>query len=240
MSYNPRTVALVAELLHPPMPPDPALVQRVHNRMYEAGQPAYSSFSVTPAGAVLSNPVGQPGASSYAAFLPDRFQFREELTSLTPDDFARQVRQVSEMVLEARGIKVFTGQQVTVRTLVNPRHFKDSRVFLKQGMFGFGNETESFGREPQLYGIRLAFPAEDGQTSAFALRIESYSSDPRSLYIENQAVFGPVLVEQGMGAAETNVLEAYAFVLRNALRFVSCFDTPMEQEEPRHGGPGAQ
>jgi hypothetical protein len=240
MSYNPRTVALVAELLHPPMPPDPALVQRVHNRMYEAGQPAYSSFSVTPAGAVLSNPVGQPGASSYAAFLPDRFQFREELTSLTPDDFARQVRQVSEMVLEARGIKVFTGQQVTVRTLVNPRHFKDSRVFLKQGMFGFGNETESFGREPQLFGIRLAFPAENGETSAFALRIESYSSDPRSLYIENQAVFGPVLVEQGMGPAETNVLEAYAFVLRNALRFVSCFDTPMEQEEPRQRGPEAQ
>lgn len=240
MSYNPRTVALVAELLHPPMPPDPALVQRVHNRMYEAGQPAYSSFSVTPAGAVLSNPVAQSGASSYAAFLPDRFQFREELTSLTPDDFARQVRVVSEMVLEARGIRVFTGQQVTVRTLVNPRHFKDSRVFLKQGMFGFGNETESFGREPQLYGIRLAFPAEDGQPSAFALRIESYSSDPRSLYIENQAVFGPVLVEQGLASAETNVLEAYAFVLRNALRFVSCFDTPMEQEEPRHGGPGSQ
>ena len=64
--------------------------------------------------------------------------------------------------------------------------------------------------------------------------------DPRSLYIENQAVFGPVLVEQGMGPAETNVLEAYAFVLRNALRFVSCFDTPMEQEEPRQRGPEAQ
>jgi hypothetical protein len=237
MSYNPRTVALLAELLHPPMPPDPALVQRVHNRMYETGQPAYSSFSVTPAGAVLSNPVGQPGASSYAAFLPDRFQFREELTSLTPDDFARQVRQVSEMVLEARGIRVFTGQQVTVRTLVNPRHFKDSRVFLKQGMFGFGNELESFGREPQLFGIRLAFQAAQGEPSAFALRIESCSNDPRSLFIENQAVFGPVLVEQGLAPVESNVLEAYQFVLRNTLRFVSCFDTPMEQEEPRQGGP---
>ena len=240
MLYNPRTIALICELYHPPLTPDPGPIQRVHNQMFESGDPAYSSFAVTPVGAVLSNPVSQPGASSQVAFLPDRFQFREELTSLTPDDFARQVRLVSEMVLEARGIKVFTGQQVTVRTLVNPRHFKDSRVFLKQGMFGFGNETESFGREPQLFGIRLAFPAEDGQTSAFALRIESYSSDPRSLYIENQAVFGPVLVDQGMGPAETNVLEAYAFVLRNALRFVSCFDTPMEQEEPRQRGPESQ
>jgi len=235
MSYNPRTVALVAELLHPPMAPDSTLVQRVHNRMYETGQPAYSSFSVTPAGAVLSNPVAQPGASSYAAFLPDRFQFREELTSLTPDDFARQVRLVSEMVLEARGIRVFTGQQVTVRTLVNPRSFKDSRQFLKQAMFGFGNETQSFGREPQLFGIRLAFPAGEGQQNAFALRIESYSNDPRSLYIENQAVFGPVLIEQGLAPVESNVLEAYQFVLRNTLRFVSCFDAPMEEEQ-RHGG----
>jgi hypothetical protein len=220
MSYNPRTVALVAELLHPPLAPEPAVVQRVHNRMYEEGNPPYSSFSVTPAGAVLSNPVAQPGASSYAAFLPDRFQFREELTSLTPDGFARQVREVSEMVLAARGIQVFTGQQVTVRTLVNPRHFKDSRVFLKQAMFGFGDETDSFGREPQLFGIRLAFPAEQGQSSAFALRIESCSNDPRSLYIENQAVFGPVLAEKGLAAIESNV---------------SCFDTPLEEEQPRGG-----
>ena len=237
MSYNPRTVALVAELLHPPMAPEPAVVQRVHNQMYEQGNPPYSSFSVTPAGAVLSNPVAQPGASSYAAFLPDRFQFREELTSLTPDGFARQVRQVSEMVLAARGIQVFTGQQVTVRTLVNPRHFKDSRVFLKQAMFGFGDETESFGREPQLYGIRLAFPSEEGEANAFALRIESCSGDPRSLFIENQAVFGPLLAEQGLATVESNVLEAYQFVLRNTLRFVSCFDSPLEEEQQR-GGPG--
>ncbi|MBK7642886.1 MAG: hypothetical protein IPJ19_07520 [Planctomycetes bacterium] len=239
MSYNPRTVALLAELLHPPMAPDPSLVQRVHNRMYEDGDPAYSSFSVTPAGAVLSNPVAQPGAASYAAFLPDRFQFREELTSLTPDDFARQVRVVSEMVVEARGIQVFTGQQVTVRTLVNPRHFKDSRTFLKNGMFGFGNQTQSFGREPQLFGIRLAFPAQEGEPSAYALRIESFSSDPRSLYIENQASFGPVLVERGLEVLERQVLEAYQFVLRNTLRFVNCFDSPSEQEQ-RQGGAQAE
>lgn len=237
MAYNPRTIALLAELHHPPLPPDPAVVQRVHNSMYQGGNPAYSSFSVTPAGAVLSNPVALPGASSYAAFLPDRFQFREELTSLTYDGFAKQVRTVSERVVAERGIQVFTGQQVTVRTLVNPRHFKDSRVFLKNGMFGFGAETQSFGREPQLFGIRLAFPGEEGRPSAFSLRIESYSSDPRSLYIENQAVFGPILVEHGLAAVEANVIEAYDFVVRQTLRFVSCFDAPTEQRQ--EGSEGA-
>src|SRR5258705_11180658 len=83
MLYNPRTIALVCELYHPPMSPDPAPIQRVHNQMFQSGDPAYSCFAVTPMGAVLSNPVAQPGASSQAAFLADRFQFREELSSLT-------------------------------------------------------------------------------------------------------------------------------------------------------------
>src|SRR5690349_3713883 len=79
--YTPRTIALVCELVHPAMTPDPLPIQRVHNQLYQTGDPPYQSFAVTGAGAVLSNPVSTPGASSLAAFLPDRFQFREELSS---------------------------------------------------------------------------------------------------------------------------------------------------------------
>ena len=71
--------------------------------------------------------VNQPGASSMVAFLPDRFQFREELSSLTYDDFAARVRVVAAQVSAARGVQIFTSQHVTLRTLVNPRAFKDSR-----------------------------------------------------------------------------------------------------------------
>ena len=235
MLYNPRTVALVAELFHPQMNSDPAPIQRVHNEMFRSGDPAYSSFSVTVGGSVLSNPTTQQNANSYAAFLPDRFQFREELSSLTYDTFATRVRQVTEQVSKLRNIQVFTAQHVTIRTLVNPRHFKDSRAFLKQGMFGFGNEIESFGRQPQLFGIRLVFPPEEGRSSAYALRIESYSNDPRSLYIENQASYGPILVEQGLASVESNIIEAYDFVVKDSLRFVGCFDAPLEQQEEEAG-----
>lgn len=231
MLYTPRTIALISELFHPPVQPDPAPIQRVHNQMFQSGDPAYSSFSVTPAGAVLSNPVNQPGANSYAAFLADRFQFREELSSLTHDGFAARVKQISAQVSELRGIQVFTAQQVTIRTLVNPRSFKDSRAYLKQGMFGFDDETEAFGREPQLFGIRLVFPGDAGQTNAFSLRIESFNNDPRSLYIENQGNFGPVLVERGLDPIEENILDAYRFVVDNTLRFVGCFDAPAQAEE---------
>lgn len=231
MLYNPRTIALICELLHPPMNPDPAPVQRVHNQMFQSGDPAYSCFAITNTGAVLSNPVGQPGASSYAAFLPDRFQFREELSSLTYDGFAQRVKTISAQVCEARALQVFTAQQVTVRTLVNPRSFKDSRAYLKQGMFGFDDQVEAFGRDPQLYGIRLVFPPDPGHTCAYSLRIESFNNDPRSLYIENQASFGPIMVEQGLDPVEQNILDAYRFVVEESLRFVSRFDAPQQAEE---------
>ena len=231
MLYTPRTIALNTELCHPPLQPEPAPIQKIHNRMFQGGDPAYSSFHVTPLGAVLSNPVHLPGASSLASFQSDRFQFREELSSLTVDGFASRVREVAQQVCELRSIQVFTAQQVTIRTLINPRHFRDSRAYLKQGMFGFQDETEAFGREPQLYGIRLAFAARPGQAGSFSLRIESFNNDARSLFIENQGSFGPLLVETGVAAVEHNILDTYRFVVENTVRFVSAFDAPAQAEE---------
>ena len=139
-------------------------------------------------GDVLSNPVTRPGEVSTAAFLPDRFQFREELTSLTVDEFAERVRALTERVGQLAGVQVFTAQQVTVRTLVNPRHFTDSRQYLREGMFGFSDETDAFGRAPELLGLRLVFPPTPEVPNAHALRIESFTSDPRSLFIEREPV----------------------------------------------------
>lgn len=231
MLYTPRTIALISELFHPPLQPDPTPIQKLHNRMFQGAEPAYSSFAVTPQGAVLSNPVHQPGASSFAAFFADRFQFREELSSLTYDGFATRVREISEQVCQLRNIQVFTAHQVTIRTLINPRHFKDSRAYLKQGMFGFDDEVDAFERDPQLYGIRLVFPAGPGQPGAYSLRVESFNNDVRSLYIENQGTFGPVLVESGLATIEQNILDAYRFVTEKTVRFVSQFDAPAQAEE---------
>ena len=122
-----------------------------------------------------------------------------------------------------------TAQTVTVRTLVNPRNFRDSRAYLHQGMFGFENEVQAFGREPRIYGMRLVFPPDGERATAFSLRIESYSNDPRSLYLENQASFGPLLADPVLQPIEDNVLATYRFVVEETLRFVSRFDVPIEQ-----------
>ena len=225
MRYTPRTIGLAAELLHPPAQTDPGLVQRVHNQLFEGGSPTYSSFQVTPAGPVLSNPVTQPGAASQAVFLADRVQFREDLTSLTVEDFGHRVREIATAWAELRGLSLYLAQQVTLRTLVNPRNFADSREFLRRGVFRMGDEIESFGRDPQVWGLRLMFPPSQEQPNAFALRVESFSNDPRSLFLETQGTFvGPIHCEQGLEALETNVSVAYDFVLERVLPFVARFD----------------
>ena len=228
MSYAPRTIAFIAELIHPPVALDPSRIQKVHNDLFQTPDPAYKSFAVTPVGTVLSNPVARPGAVSQASFTADRIQFREELGSLTVDEFAERVRQISGIVAELCGIQVFTATQVTIRTLINPRNFKDAREFLKQGMFGFSRETEDFGRDPELYGLRMIFPPREDQPNAHSLRIESFNDDPRSLFIENQSSFAPILVARGLEAIGDNVEEAYSFLVQRALSFVGRFDERQE------------
>jgi len=224
MDYQPRTIAFLAELFHPPLPVDPRPIQKLHNALFEAGQPAYASFAVTPAGPVLSNPPARPGAASQVAFLVDRVQFREELGITTSESFAERLVTIMNEAAPLRGIEVVHGHQVTLRSLINPRHYRDSRTFLKEAVFGIDKEIESFERSPHLYGLRLVFPPEGEETNAFALRIESYNADLRSLYVEVQGTFGPIVVARGMDPLEASVKATYRFLLDRVLPFVAQFD----------------
>lgn len=224
MHYEPRTIAFLCELIHPPSPPDPSAIQKIHNGMFESPPPLYQSFAVTPQGATLSNPVSQPGAFSSVAFLQDRMQFREELSEMTIDSFGERVRQIAAAVGEQRQIPIFPAQVVTIRSLINPRNFRDSRVFMRDAMLGFGGQYGEFEREPGLFGFRLVFPPSQENPNAYTLRVESYANDPRSLYIENQGSFGPTLPAQGLEAIESNVHATYDFIVQHASRFIGRFD----------------
>ena len=240
MDYQPRTIAFLAELLHPPQAPDPRPIQQLHNSMFQSGVPAYSSFAVTPMGPVLSNPSATPGSVSQAAFLADRVQFREEQTSLGPEDFAERVAGVAGALAEARGLQLFLAQQVTLRSLISLRNYKDAREFLRLGLFGLAERLEEFPADPSIYGIRLAFPAvaqagndplsppDPAAQASWGLRIESYASDPRSLFLEIQGAFGPAAASGQAQAIRPRVLEAYRFLESRALAFVSRFDAPLE------------
>jgi len=224
MHYAPRTIAFLCELLHPPLTPDPAPIQRIHNELFQGGDPAYQSFHALAEGAVLSNPVARPGAVSAAEFLADRIRFREELTGATVEDFAHRVVSLAGRAAELRGIQIFTAQTVVVRTLVNPRNFADSKTFLREGLFGFESETKAFERDPEVLGLRLVFPPSREEPWAFSLRVESFANDPRSIFLENHGTFGPLMVARGLDGTRANVERAYEFVTTRALSFLEQFD----------------
>lgn len=234
--YDTRTIAFICELMHPPAQPDTGAVQRVHNSFFQDGNPPYTSFAITPMGPVLTNPSTRPGAVSQAVFLPDRYQFREELGALTCEDFSARVRQVSEAVSAQTGLKNFSGQQVTIRSLVNPRHYKDSRELLRKGLFQLQEPIPHFEYDPAIWGVRMVFPPHEQQgdaaefdedrPTANALRIESYAQDTRSLFLENQGSFGQIAAQDGLDILEKNILSAYEFLTERGLGFVASFDQP--------------
>lgn len=223
MAYTPRTIAFICELLHPPRKPDAALIQKLHNEMFQGEHPLYASFAVTPQGAVLSNQPVTAGAVSSVSFLADRMLFREELGGATCETFAQSVHQMVELAARFLGPQLYPLQRVTVRSLVNPRRFKDSRSFLKEGLFGFSKETEVLGREPGFYGIKLAFPVSADEP-LFSVRIESFNSDPRSIFLENQGTFRPSAGASGSEALTANIHSTYEFMVERVLPFVHAFD----------------
>lgn len=228
-AYPTRTIAYICELYHPPRPPSAEAIQSLHNRYFSAGNSPYSSFAVTPIGPVLTNPGTRPGALSQVVFLADRMQFREELGALTCEAFGERVHRIAADVCALGGIDAIAGQQVTIRTLVNPRKFENAAEYMRDGLFGFGEMVDVFEAEPQIYGMRMVFPPLEDRPAAHALRIENYAQDPRTLYLENQSTFGQLQVADGLGAVETRVAETYEFLVERSLNFVQAFDLRLQE-----------
>ncbi len=230
MTYEPRTIAYVAELFHPPVQKDPKALQSLHSELFAGDLTGYQNFNLVPGGAQLANPVQQIGAHSTATFMPDRVQVREEFTGITLEDFSKRVEAVIAQTVEHLTIPMFTAHQCAVRTLINPRHFRDSREFIASGMFGFGEEViGAFDRPAQLVGMRLVFPRSEEQSQVFALRVESYNNDPRSLYLENVGTYPPLALNQAEGVLEEHMQETYEFLTTHALPFVAGFDRTSEE-----------
>lgn len=228
-AYPTRTIAYICEVFHASQPPATESIQRLHNRYFEDGNPPYSSFAVTPAGPVLSNPAMQQGVLSQVAFLPDRLQFREELGAMTADDFGHRVRRIAEDVAAERKMDGYMGQRITIRTLLNPRKFDNSIDYMRDGLLGFGDMVDVFESTPQILGLRMDFPPTNESRTANTLRIENYFQDQRTLFLENQCSAGPVRVADQIEQLEENVSEAYSFLIDKASTFVQAFDLKLEE-----------
>ncbi|HKE02302.1 MAG TPA: hypothetical protein VKE69_14890 [Planctomycetota bacterium] len=229
MLYDPRTIAFLGEVFHPPMAHEATRVQAIHNELFGDSRAGYRNFNLVPGGVALSNPPGSPSSNSSTTILGDRIRVVEELTDATLDDYLHRLDSVLRLAAARLEIPLFTGCQISVRSLVNPRHFRDSREFLARGMFRLvQDDLAAFARPSQTIGLRMVFPQHGAESSLYALRIESYNADPRSLYLENVGTF-PGLIPAAQSAAFADSVRAtYGFLVDRALTFLGRFDVRTE------------
>lgn len=225
MDYDLRSIAYVAELVHPLKQHNPAELQRVHGLAFTDPKCGWQNFQVTPGGATFFNPPTSPNFSSFVHFLPDRLHLREQMTGISREEFQDRLHQIAAFAIEHLGIGPFAMQNFVVQSLVNPRHFTDSREFLSRSMLNM--EEDDFAcleRQPQILGLRMHFPQTNESRGAFTVRVESYAAEPRSVLLENIGSFRSLVTGTNLNELTSNFYSTYSYLDTNVVDFLSQFD----------------
>lgn len=220
-----RTIALLAEVVIPPRELRAQDVQGIHNDLYAHPRFGYQNFAVGNGGIQLSNLPMRPGWISAVNFLPDRIQVREELTGATVEDFKERCAMVLGKAAQRLNLAQAGAAQCAVRALTNPRCFGDSRDYLARGLGRIEPAAlQSFGRPASSLGFKMFFPQTQGHSNFFALRIESFHEDARSLFLENVGTFPQIQLPEGLRLLGNCVQETYDFLQTSTCEFLSRFD----------------
>lgn len=227
MSYGLRSIAFIAELIHPPVKHDPQGLRELHGAFFGNAECSYRDFRIVPGGAQYSNgTTGTPGSPvSMVSVLADRVQMREEQTGVSKDDFSRRLRVLSESVLANTSVNLFMVQQFAIRSVLNPQSSSDSLAFMVQTVFGFDQRLmASFPTLPNLAGMRLQFPPSGEDQAVYNVRLESFAQDNRSLFVENVGTYGRPIQAAALDDLTERFEATYGFLQDHLLDFVSQFD----------------
>ncbi len=227
MSYDPRMIAFLAEIIYTPLELRADVVQSIHNSLYRQTEISYQNFQIAADGIHLSNVPERPGAVSAVSFAPDRMVLREELRATTVEDFATRVVNVASVSFRTLGIPLSLAQQFVIRSLVTPRQTQDSREFLLRRVIGAPDQAwGAFGRPMQRVGLSFTFPQVQEHDQVFNVRIETWNQDPRSLWIENVGSYTRPVPAERIPDLGASLLTTYKFVTGQVSRFLSHFDRP--------------
>lgn len=226
-TYEPRTIAFGAEIVHAPIQLKTDLVQSIHAALFKQSDLAYQNFQVQNDGIHLSNPPQTPGAISVATFTPDRIVIREEFRACTIEEFATRVVNVAGLAHRTLEVPMSIAQQFWTRSLVNPRNFTDTRVFVAERLMAGGQEAlQAFGRPLFSAGIRLTFPQTETQPQLTSLRIEPWTQDPRSLWLEVIGQQTAQVKSENLPDISNSLYSTYKFLTGPTFDYVSRFDQP--------------
>lgn len=227
MTYEPRTIAFGAEIVHPPIELRAQQVQSIHSALFQQPELSYQNFQVAHDGIHLSNPAQSPGSISSVSFLPDRILMREEFRPCTVEDFATRLVNVTTLSYRTLRIPLSLGQQFWTRSLVNTRHIQDSRTFVADGMVVGGQQRlDTFGRPLHTVGLRFTFPQTENDPQIFNLRIEPWPQDPRSLWLEIVGQFAQQTKPDRLPEFSSHLYKTYQFLVGPTFSYLEKFDRP--------------
>lgn len=227
MLSDPRSIAFIVDCVHPQVRHEPASLQRLYSKLAAAeGGLGYANFNMTPVGAQMTTvhgPASIPGGTSHSAltFGVDRIQVKEEWPQITLDDFIDRARTAVETTMNELPIPMFGAIQCVIRCLVNAQGTSDSRQYFDDNFFRMDETSqEHLGRQANLLGLRLAFPAVEGDASVHNVRIESFNGDVRSIFLEECGVYQTPITVEDSSPIETAIRGAYDFLTQNVADYL--------------------
>jgi hypothetical protein len=112
-----------------------------------------------------------------------------------------------------------------VRTLINPKQYTDSKEFVLKALLNMDSDTFlPLDRNADILGLRFALNKPDQNVGIFNVRIESYSQDPRSLFIENVGTYRTMIKTQNLHDITGNFTNTYSYIETHVVPFLSQFD----------------
>jgi hypothetical protein len=221
-----RTISLLAELIHIPVKHPFDRLREVYNQV--SSSCGYDNCIRLPNGARLERSPGEGEEVSTLTFLNDRVQMVEDNLASSLDGVGRKLTGVLERAMPALGIPFFLVQQFTVRGIANPNSYKNASEFIGCSLFRIRDEdVETFERPTSIFGLRLVFPPTKNHPHNFNVRIEAYTRDPKSVYLENVGVFKNPVEFQKLEALQKNLELTAEFLSTNVCKFLSQFDRPL-------------
>ena len=233
MDYPMRTLAYLCEMIHPPKAHTSQDLQRFHTAAFQDSACLYQNFQLHPGGATLSNPPTAQNQISALTIIGDRIQLREELTGIAREEFQAKLTRATALAFEVLGVGQIPVQNFVVRSLVNPRNFYDSREFVARSLFNM--EEEDFNclqRKPEILGLRFVFPQTSDNRGVFNIRVESYATEPRSLFIENVGMFKSLVTAGNVEDLTSNFFATYDYIDGQLIDFIAQFDGKEQPPSP--------
>ena len=230
MLSEPRTIALIMELLHLPMQHSVSRLRNLYTQL--CTECDFENFIRRPGGAQIERPASEEAGLSRLTFSPDRIQFLEEGGLLTLESYCRRLEVILERTMDLLSIPVFLMEQCTVRAVVSPGAFRSASEFIGKRLMNIeSGDLSVLGRPTSVFGFRLAIPPTPESRDSYNIRVEVYARDPKSLYLENVGTFRTPINRNDIKAASEAMRQASTFVTDRLCPFLSLFDVPPGEGE---------